>query len=315
MPSLIKGVGIVSNIRYLELPPPPPGQPTNLRSNFERGLRDGGGAATWIKSVDDQKGYDPKTLAKAVTDLNKRAADKHDIGLIVTVGGTTTAVAAQNNATIPFVSLIGDTTTDFRGNIAGYFYGGINLQNNSSRNGVRVTDLWQFYGIYSSEICLLCNPDANTTKGEKEEWNNALPPRGKIYEATKLVDIGTAFTDFAGKDNLSAMIISSDGFFQDSKDDIKRAHKASGKFVCYPLQIYSEGVEPLPPGSIRDGTLLASAYYALGKKAAQVITSGTPSTLDPVNIYQINDNLGRLRKLLRLCAALFSSRHRRGGGA
>jgi hypothetical protein len=289
MPSLTKGVGIVSNIRYLELPPPPPGQQTNLRKNFERGLRDGGGAATWIKAVYDQLGYAPASLATAITNLNART----DLGLIVTVGGTTTAVAALNDATMPFVSLIGDITSDFRGTITGKFYGGINLQNNFSRNGDRVTELGKApHRIPPSEICLLCNPNGKTTKGEIDEWTNGNPPRGNIYTATNLVEIRDAFTDFARKNNPSrAMIISSDGFFQDSKDEIKKAAKASGKVVCYPLQIYSEGIEPLPRNkSRRHGPMLATAYYELGKKAAQVITSGTASTLDPVGTNQIKDD-------------------------
>jgi hypothetical protein len=273
MPSLTKGVGIVSNIKY---------KTTNLQKNFDRGLDQ----SQWARVVRDEVGYDAKALADAVAYVNAQTS----IGLIVTVGGVTTARAALNaQLTKPFISLIGDAIPDFPGTIRDWFYGGINLEN-FRRNPKRVARLGE-RGFVPNEICLLCNPNSATTPLETDEWRNAKPSRGDIFSAENLQEIDDAFTKFTQAGTLRAMIISSDGFFQDSKDKIKAAAKRSGKFVCYPLQIYSEGNHPLPGGkSRRHGPKLATAYFDLGQKAAKVIDSGRPSTLDSATTDEIKDD-------------------------
>jgi hypothetical protein len=275
MPSLTKGVGIVSNITYKD---------TNLERNFDRGLDH----PQWDRVVLHQVGYDPAHLAEAVGRLN----DNPSVGLIVTVGGVTTAQAALSypQLTKPFVSLIGDIIIpDFPGTIQGRFFGGINLEN-FRRNSERIARLGA-RGFAAHEICLLCNPMSATTRLETEEWRNANPPRGDIFDAQNLQKIQEAFTKFKQHDTLRAMIISSDGFFQDSKDLIKDEAEKSRKLVCYPLQIYAEGNRPLPRGrSRRHGPRLATAYFDLGRKAAEVIQSGTASTLDSATTSEIKDD-------------------------
>ncbi len=270
MPSLTKGVGIVSNIKYTG---------TDLEKNFNNGL----GHPQWDRVVRHQLGYDAKDSARAVAELNTEGR----VGLIVTVGGLTTAVAALNyspNLTKPFVSLIGDTIPEFPGTIKDWFFGGMNLEN-FRRNPDRISRLAD-RGFQPGQICLLCNPKSATTPYETREWGG-----GRIYYAENLAQIQDAFTLFQRDGTLGAMIISSDGFFQDSKDSIKEAADQSGKVVCYPLQIYSEGGRPLPRRrSRRHGPMLATAYFHLGEKAALVISSGTQSTLDPVTTNRIKDD-------------------------
>jgi hypothetical protein len=51
------------------------------------------------------------------------------IGLIVTVGGLVSAIAAKNHALKPFISLIGGTINpDFPGTITGNCWGGVTLE-------------------------------------------------------------------------------------------------------------------------------------------------------------------------------------------
>ena len=201
MPSLTKGVGIVSNIKYTG---------TDLEKNFNNGL----GHPQWDRVVRHQLGYDAKDSARAVAELNTEGR----VGLIVTVGGLTTAVAALNyspNLTKPFVSLIGDTIPEFPGTIKDWFFGGMNLEN-FRRNPDRISRLAD-RGFQPGQICLLCNPKSATTPYETREWGG-----GRIYYAENLAQIQDAFTLFQRDGTLGAMIISSDGFFQNSKTRLRK---------------------------------------------------------------------------------------------
>jgi hypothetical protein len=268
MPSLTKGVGIVSQITYTG---------TRLENNFNSGL----GNAQWDRVVCDKVGYDAAALAGAVAALNANPK----VGLIVTVGGCTTAVAALNysaNLTKPFISLIGDTITEFPGTITTEFWGGINLNANVGFNSKRFTNLTTDHGFLPGEICLLCNPKSATTKYEKANWEAATPPRGPIYYAETMPEIQAKFQAFRQNGALRAMIISSDGFFQDNRRAIiDEHHKPPIKFVCYPVQRYAQDTGRALPHlkSRRHGPKLATAYHYLGKMAADVINNGTPSTL------------------------------------
>src|SRR4029077_10668689 len=100
---------------------------------------------------------------------------------------------------------------------------------------------------------------------------------GRIINARNPQEIGTAFTDFANDNNLRAMIVSADPVFQDNKDFLVDKANGSNKYMCYPLQIYANtGGAHHPHGHhTLHGPKLATAYYTLGIKAAEVIKSGT----------------------------------------
>jgi len=279
MPSLTKGVGIISQIPFTG----------RLVDNFDRGL----GHLQWDRVVSDNLGYDADRLAAELAKLNANPK----VGLIVTVGGCTTAVAALNYSaklTKPFISLIGDKIPEFPGTITAKFWGGINLEANVGFNAKRFTALTTDHGFLPAQVSLLCNPNGATTKYEKADWVDAThPPRGPIYEAKTLAEIQAAFAAFRQNNALSAMIISSDAFFQDNRGAIIDEHNKSPiKFVCYPVQRYAQDTGRQLPHlkSRRHGPKLATAYHHLGEMAADVINSGTASTLKSLPSGDIEKN-------------------------
>jgi hypothetical protein len=268
------GIGIISTIGY---------RGTNLETKFREGVNN----KAWCDAADplDGRGYDKKSLADAVTSFNNNPA----VGLIVTVGGVAPAVAALRNSTKPFLSLVGGTIADFPGTIAGKFCGGLTLET-FVHNNERFDHLTGSHGkpsrhhFTANQVCLLINPDTACADDEMGLWPS--PPRGKIFKARNDREITQAFTDFQQDNTLRAIVVSADPFLQDHKDILIAAANASNKHVCYPLHIYANTGKPHRPTPGRHtlhGPKLATAYHALGEKAAAVVrNNGTPSTLDPV---------------------------------
>jgi hypothetical protein len=270
------GIGLISTISYHENNNP-------LEANFRRGVAND----QWCDAANprDNRGYTDASLKAAIDQFNDNTPS---VGLIVTVGGVTAAIAARQYAKKLFISLLGATTTDFPGTIRGNFYGGV-LLDTVSHNDHRVTYL-NGLGHQSAHICLLINPDnLKLAAAERQGWLAVQTAvRGKIFEARDQPRITAAFDEFFRTASLTAMVVSSDPYFQDNKDfliDTANNDPSHKKRVCYPFQIYgnSAGHPPSHGHHTLYGPDLASAYYALGQKARTVITTGNPSTLDPVN--------------------------------
>ena len=264
---ITQGIGLISTIRYIG---------TDLESNFRKGVDHD----AWCDAATplDSRGYDDGPLHAALDQFN---ADSK-VGLIVTVGGVASALAALRWAAKPFISLIGDTTPNFPGTIEKNFFGGVNLKtfrNNDDRFDRLIKPP---HGLAPSEICLLSNPRSGYAKIEAGLWPS--PPRGPILSASSLAEITQAFTRFGQDSTLRAMIVSADGFFQDNKDFLIHEANGSGKRVSYPFHIYANTDGTHKPAGGRHtlhGPKLRTAYSTLGEKAAAVIGSGRPSTLDP----------------------------------
>jgi hypothetical protein len=266
---MTKGIGVISTIKYIG---------TNLEANFRRGVDN----EPWWRAATplDSIGYDNGPLDLAVDQFNKDA----NVGLIVTVGGVASAIAAKRRATKPFISLIGDKLPDFPGTIDGNFYGGVSL-NTFRNNDARVDHLSRPpHRLAPSEICLLSNPRSVYAAIETGLWLQSSPRRGDIITASTIPEITQAFAKFVQDGTLRAMIISADGFFQENKDFLIDKANASNKRVCYPFQIFANTDGAHKPTGGRHtlhGPKLATAYFTLGQKAAQVISSnGSRSTLD-----------------------------------
>jgi hypothetical protein len=260
--AITKGIGIISTIKYAG---------TNLVANFRRGVDND----AWCDAAPplDRLGYDDGPLQTAVGQHNRDG----NVGLIVTVGGVASARAALRWSQKPFLSLYGDPIgADFPGQVSGgNFWGGIVLHT-FLNNDERVTHLkGPPHRFSDGQICLLSNPRSVYAAYETGQWPS--PPRGRILYASTKNEIDAAFDTFAKDGSLAAMIISADGFFQDNKDTIVDDANTAGKYVAYPFQIYSEaGVHPTHHYTLH-GPKLASAYYDLGQKAADVITHSRAS--------------------------------------
>jgi hypothetical protein len=272
------GIGVISTVGYVG---------TDLETNFRRGV----GNDAWCDAAAPQYniGYDPAALGRAVTTFNGSAA----VGLIVTVGGLASAIAALSVSTKPFISLIGGTITGtFPGTISGHFYGGITLHTFADNNA-RFTYLNSTKRFNAAQICLLSNPNSSMATVETSLAYWPSPPRGRVLTARNDGEIASAFTDFRNDNALQAMIVSADPLFQDDKDNLIGYANNSGKYVCYPLQTYANtgsGAthQPNPHHHTKHGPLLATEYYNLGVKANWVITHDRASTLDSANS-QVHD--------------------------
>jgi hypothetical protein len=260
--AITKGIGIVSTIKYTG---------TSLIKNFRKGVDND----PWCDaaSPEESLGYNDGPLQAAVGRHNANLK----VGLIVTVGGVASARAAERWSEKPFLSLFGDPIADFPGVVGGKFWGGIVLHT-FLNNDERVVHLkGPPHRFSDSQICLLSNPNSVYAADEAAQWPS--PPRGRILYAGTEAEIVSAFDTFAKDGSLRAMIVSADGFFQEHKDIIIGSADQSGKHVTYPFQIFAEG-NPTHHHTLH-GPKLATAYYDLGQKAADVITHSRASTVDP----------------------------------
>jgi hypothetical protein len=258
-----QSVGIVSTISF--------SSNQTLKTNFEKGVRDGnvpGGKVDYAPPKENL-GYNQKDLGDAVTDFDKT------VGVIVTVGGLPSAIAAKNNAkNRPFLSLIGGTIPEFDGTITGQFYGGINLDT-FNRNDDRIKELLKHLGKDDKkQVCLLADRNTGMQKAEEAAWTG-----GDIIYVSDPSEFSSAFKTFDGMDAFT-MIVSAAPLFQENKDALVDEANKHQKHLCYPLHIYAEAL-PKPKGGKHTlhGPLLGTAYYDLGVKVGKVLQSSNPSDL------------------------------------
>jgi hypothetical protein len=261
---ITQGVGVVSTITFKG----------RLVENFKKGVRDGNNPGATVHYADPQEslGYDEGALGKAVLGLNGDPS----VGVIVTVGGVASAIAAKNNATKPFLSVFG-FAPDFTG--TDNFWGGIDLATIKG-NPIRVDFLCSKLGIKPQEVCLLSNPD-NTfwTPDEVAAWTGGSIINARDLSPGDPKPFKKPFSDFNQDGNLRAMVVSGSPSFQDHKDAIKGEAKTYLKHVCYPFHIYAEGnVAPNPGYYTLYGPKLATAYYDLGTKVGYVLANSKASS-------------------------------------
>ena len=105
MPPLPQGYGVISTVAFTG---------TLLEKNFTRGVRMGyTGQLPYVAQQQENLRYDEAALATAVGNLNNDGG----VGLIVTVGGVASAIAANKHANKFFLSLFA-ATPDFDGTAA-----------------------------------------------------------------------------------------------------------------------------------------------------------------------------------------------------
>jgi hypothetical protein len=277
--SVTQGIGVLSSISF---------RGTKLADAFQKGL---GRPEVYI-NVQDNRGYDPKSLDQAVHTLNNDIK----VGLIVTVGGLVSAQAAgaKTGATIPFISLVGGTPGAFPSQGQGYFRGGISLET-FAHNPHRVAHL-KGLGVPENKVCLLSNPNSHMAAAETAAW--VASGRGPVITAGASAGLGTsnsattyrpAFAAIAAA-NMSAVVVSADPFFKETMDELIDAANnwiagGPGRRICYPLHDYANasGKCKPAPGHTLHGPVLEDAYESLGKMAANFL-AGQPTTLQTLGI-------------------------------
>jgi hypothetical protein len=278
---LAQGIGIISSIKF---------HGTVLEGEFKRGANIGADPPYADGS------YDRVMLAAAVHRFNKDAS----IGLIVAVGGLGSAMEAFSNATKPWIALIGGAPGSFPSSTLSWFYGGVSVDT-YARNVDRIRHLTNIHHIQLQDICLLFNPNSECSATETNAWGGATPVAAgrNAYGVNDVATYGPAFASIPA--NVKAVVVSADPFFQDTKDDlidaangwVNNAPMGTNRRVCYPLQNYAntgKAHQPQAGHHTLHGPELKNAYYALGQKAATILSSGMASTLDPVPIGNPQDH-------------------------
>jgi hypothetical protein len=283
--SVTQGIGVLSSISF---------SGTRLADAFQKGL----GRPEIYINVQDNRGYDPKSLNQAVHALNNDIK----VGLIVTVGGLVSAqeAARKTGATLPFISLVGGTPGAFPSPGQGYFRGGVSLET-FAHNPHRVAHL-KTLGVPESKVCLLSNPNSHMAAAETAAW--VASGRGPVITAGASAGLGTsnstttyrpAFAAIAAA-NIMAVVVSADPFFKETMDELIDTANSwiagdQGRRIVYPLHDYANasGRCKPAPGHTLHGPVLEDAYESLGKMAANFL-AGQHATFQTIGISAARDH-------------------------
>jgi hypothetical protein len=125
-------------------------------------------------------------------------------------------------------------------------------------------------GYSSGQICLFFNPNSGMEPAETQSWGGATPVPG---------DPSTYAADFLKiPATVTAVVISADASFQDTKDRLIPVANGSNKYICYPLQDYENvgGTQPTAHRATLYGPSLKDPYNLLGQRAAIVLNTSAP---------------------------------------
>jgi hypothetical protein len=249
---LTLGIGVISTIKV----------PQPLRTAFKKGVNN----ANVVIKVEHAVSYNKNKLERKIKQFN---ADS-DIGLIVTVGGLIAFEAANAFATKPFISLVGVAPSP-----SANCFGGVTLESYQS-NPKRIDYLVKQKGFSAGQIGLFYNPNSAMSGAETAAWSGAKPPIPGGVDTAGDNDPTTFPADFAKIPTaITAVVVSADPFFQESKDQLVAAADNSNKYLCYPLQDYA-GASPQPTSGKTTlfGPALADPFTLLGQRAALVLGTG-----------------------------------------
>ncbi|TMJ22237.1 MAG: hypothetical protein E6G96_19960 [Alphaproteobacteria bacterium] len=233
-------------------------------------------------------------MATAVQTWND---DTAHIGLIVAVGGVGAATVALNNATTPWIALIGGAPASFPSSPLSFFKGAVSLEsytyNAQRRAHLTAPHARGGKGIPLQNICLLYNPNSACSATEAHDWPAQSPKVSAGINQHGLNDpitLWNAATQTGAFDtipaNVQAVVVSADPFFQDNKNPLVTAannwvgQAGTNRLVCYPMPEYKTAQpNPTPRKRIFHGPSLEKAYTELGRRAASFMRNGTAFNL------------------------------------
>ena len=249
---LALGIGVISTIKV----------PQSLRRAFKTGLNN----PNVVIKVEHALSYKKNKLQQKIEQFNKDSA----IGLIVTVGGLVACNVANSFATKPFISLTGAPPTS----PGSKCFGGVTLQSYPS-NPLRISYL-NGKGFATGQIGLFYNPNSAMSGAETGAWTGATPPVPCFVDANGDNDPTHYTTDLSNfPASITAVVVSADPFFQETKDDLVAAANATGKYFCYALQDFgSASPAPTHGKATLYGPSLTDSFTLLGERAAKVLSTG-----------------------------------------
>jgi hypothetical protein len=231
--------------------------------------------------------YDAKNGKQVLNRHVRRLSSLEDVKLIVGVGGLVSAFSVARNSDKPFLVLIGQVpaTDDFDlpdvDDDPPKYCGGINLNNlvaNVQRNAAAVAKVGG--NCKPSDVCLIVNENSRMTRAERKDWKSqgwrALAGGTDADGDNDAADFKRVLRKAQSRLRAKAVVISSDSFFAQSRDELTSAANAADMVVCYPSE-YFRGPNPAAPlpKAGRDiwlGPNLDAEYKKLGKKAGDLLT-------------------------------------------
>jgi predicted enzyme related to lactoylglutathione lyase len=245
-------IGVVSSIKFT--------------GQLKQAVAKGGNFSAAQLSVADSLGYSQTAIQTALSTFNSDS----NIKLIITVGGGITYQAAANlGLTKPFISIVGETPT----NQAAQCYGGVTLQ--SVQEDIdRIGYLTNAKGINSpAAIGLYYNPNSAMATNEKAQW-----PGGQVVAATVPNNSNNYAGDLGNFGNTTtAIVVSADPFFQDTKEALIAAANNITQYVCYSVQEFGNAngkSKPKHGKATMHGASLQDAYSLIGILAQNVLANG-----------------------------------------
>jgi hypothetical protein len=223
----------------------------------------------------DKLGFKTPNIQTAIQKLN---ADTN-IGLIVTFGGNVTWNVANQYATKPFISLIGDVLPNTPPPPTGHFAGAVTLD--SFKTDIdRISDLVNVKPkVQATDIWLLYDPRTLMAPAELNNWTG-----GGAIPATNGISNPANFSmDFANIPNTAkAVVISAAPYFLHQREELIKAANAahaSSLYICYPLLRYrnnggtnqpTHGMTTLLGPDLCEGA--SNAYRSMGVMANTVLS-------------------------------------------
>jgi hypothetical protein len=279
----------------------------DFKSSFESGFATTFGAAPTYATASpveangayDARGKVRKALYNGVTKLI--TTKPNQASLIIALGGLVSAHAAVQNSTIPFLVLTGRVPeeSDFTLLENTYYCGGVDLHT-VGNNFDRRDSLISRFGVASSSVYLLYNPNSRMAQSEVNEWR----AQGGEAEAAAVpnnndpAEFATAFARLTAK-GAQGVVISADPFFSSHRTELVTAANtaaAAGVMkICYPFEIFGNMGNPRPTATtvplagsgISIGPSLITAYTLIGQKAGRMATIlAANSAATPKDLWQ-----------------------------
>jgi hypothetical protein len=259
-------IGLASSIRITQ----------DLKKAFEDGVHNGG---IQIHPKKDNLRYKKNEKSNLVNAIKQHFNTDH---LLVTFGGLVTYEAAHLADVTEFVSVVGNEPSTLHGRC----WGGVSLECiNSNANRLEYLNLDKQIPIANIYLFYNENSEMNANYDEVNEWNSLVGANTQIVSGGTNANGDNDYTVYTqnfqqinGDANIRGIIISSDPYFQDTKQALVAAantwlQNGTNRYICYPSRTY-RAASPRAGQSTVFGPSMKEAYFLAGQVAVRAMTAG-----------------------------------------
>lgn len=207
---------------------------------------------------------------------------RHQVAVIVTVGGDPAALAAKAaTSTIPIIFMVGRNPVKF-GLVASLNRPGGNATGFNffiSETEVKRIELLRELVPTASALAVLLNPksaDAENQVRDFREASSALQQQIDVMNASNDVELELAFSALTQR-KIGALLVGADPFLMTRRDLVISLAARHGIPAVYPLRDFAES-----GGLISYGASLTDAYRQVGIYASKILNGAKPTELPVV---------------------------------